>query len=973
VSSGMNFVYTAGRWQLDLRRSELRADGVAIPIGMRAFEVIVVLAKSAGQVVLKDDLMRAVWPGMIVEEATLWVHVSAIRRALGPDRSMLRTVSRRGYRLMGNWIVSPIEVSPSDPRGEGVEARAPQPLTNIPETPHDLIGRAAALEKLLDLSSAYRAITLTGPGGIGKTVLALEVARRLLGQFAGNGWFIDLSSLADPSLLTSAVATTIGFRLGGDAITPQTIGRAIGQTKLLLVLDNCEHVIEAASSLAEVILRFCPKVSILSTSRETLQIGGEYVYRVPPLTIPSGGSQTPATILGYSAVQLFIARTKTLRSDFSPDDAALSRIASICEHLDGIPLALEFASACTAAIGIQEIEDRLTDRFGLLTGGRRTAPQRHQTLAATLEWSYQLLPEWERLLLRHLAVFRGGFTLDAVISVVGSGLAAPEVVKGVRNLVTKSLVTTEGSSAVDRLRLLETTRAYAARELDAKGEIQTARRNHAHYFRDLLVLATAGSRISPSIPPVIGRSAEIDNIRAALDWAFSPAGDPTVGVALTAMYAPVWLHLSLLQETKERVEHALANLGSQPDLPLVVQMKLQIALGVALIFMMGPMTKIRTLIKFSLQAAQHLNDEGVELQALWGLWVLDTGIEEIRAGLSTVEQFEQVAHRIGDPGLVAFADRLAGYTFHLAGEHKEAGSRFRQVIDAPSASTAPRYTILNFDHRAVSRAGLAATLCLQGFIDQAVHESQASLSEALATRQLVSTHEVIRLAVFPVAVVVGDFAAAGRAIAMLVDLATSQNATYWVILAQFLKGELAVRLGEFASGVALLRNAFDLCGKHGWTPRYCQFLAVLAEGLAGLGQVNEALLTIDTALGKAHRGGEFVYAPEILRTKGELILKDHAKGSKDAAESSFRNAIEMARRQGALLWELRATVSLARLKAQHGRQDEARSELSQVYDQFTEGFDFSDLRAAKSMLSQLIAGDRTIYMFPPAEHGHDWT
>ena len=393
VSSGVNSVYTSGRWQVDLHRRELRADGLLVPIGMRAFEIIEVLVKSAGALVAKDDLMRAVWPAAIVEEATVWVHIWAIRRAFGPDRLMLRTVSRRGYRLVGNWAGLPHDASPSDTKVGGVDRRAPQPLTNIPETPHDLIGRTAAIQRLLDLSSAYRTITLTGPGGIGKTVLALEVARRLLPQFSGNGWFIDLSSLSDASLLASAVAATIGLRLGGDAITPQTIGRAIGQTKLLLVLDNCEHVIEAASSLAEVIVRFCPHVSVPSTSRETLQIGGEYLYRVPSLTTPSGGSLKPDAILGYSAVQLFIARTKVLCSDFSPDEAALSRIASICEGLDGMPLAIEFASACAAAIGLQEIENRLSDRFGLLTGGRRTAPPRHQTLAATLEWSYYLLAE----------------------------------------------------------------------------------------------------------------------------------------------------------------------------------------------------------------------------------------------------------------------------------------------------------------------------------------------------------------------------------------------------------------------------------------------------------------------------------------------------------------------------------------------------------------------------------------------------
>ena len=965
MSSSMSLIYTAGRWQVDLHRRELRADGRPVPIGMRAFEIIEVLVQFAGTVVTKDDLMRAVWPGAIVEEATLWVHISAIRRALGADRLMLRTVSRRGYRLMGNWAATPSDAAPGD---DAVDAggRAHRQSTNIPETQLDLIGRSAEIQSLLDLSSAYRAITLTGPGGIGKTALALAVAQKLLPGFDGKGWFVDLSSLSDPSLLASAVAAAIGLRLGGDAITAQTIGQAIGRTKLLLILDNCEHVIEAASSLADIIVRFCPHVSIVSTSRETLQIAGEYVYRVPPLMTPPSGNQDSETILQYSAIQLFLVRTKALCLDFTPDGAALCRIASICASLDGIPLAIEFASACAASIGLREIEHRLADRFGLLTGGRRTAPPRHQTLAATLEWSYQLLSGWEQLLLRHLAVFRGGFTLNAAISVVGGGLAAPsDVVKGVRNLVTKSLVASDGPAVAGRLRLLETTRAYASRELDAKGETQSARKHHAQYFRDFLA---ASAQASHSTPSIIEQGREIDNVRAALDWAFSAAGDPAVGVALTAMYAPMLLHLSLLLETKDRVEQALANLSVQPDWPLMIRMKLHAALGVTLIFMMGPMTRIRSAINLALQAARHLNDEGTELQALWAVWVLDTGVGNIRDGQSTVEQFEHLARRLGDPGLVAFADRLAGYTLHLAGAHRDAERRFRQVIDAPSIPATERYTILNFDHHAVSRAGLAVTLYLQGFIDRAADESQASLDEALATRHLVSTYEVIRLAVFPIAVMAEDFAAAEQAIALLVDLAASQNATYWIILGQFQKGELAVRRGAFAPGVALLRDAFDRCRGNGWASRYSQFLAVLAEGLAGLGHLSEALSTIETALARAQRGGELIYAPEILRTQGELLLKLGRPGPA-TAEGCFRQAIHMARQQGALLWELRATLSLARLKAQLGQREEARLALSLIYNRFTEGFESGDLRAARRLLAELLTGEQAVRLLPSPGRG----
>ncbi len=626
----MNLVYTAGRWQVDLERHELLADGVRVPIGMRAFEIIEVLVQSAGKLVTKDDLMRAVWPGAIVEEATLWVHISAIRRALGEDRPMLRTVSRHGYRLVGNWTATRKDPSPAGARHESLNMPVQQHFSNIPEAVHDLIGRATVIQKLLDLSTAYRAITLTGAGGIGKTVLALEVARRLTPSFEGNCWLVDLSSIFDPNLVASAVAATVGLRLNGDAISPENIARAIGRRRLLLVIDNCEHIIEAASSLIETIVNFCPQVSILSTSREFLQIRGEHVFRVPSLEAPSTGDDESKPVLGYSAVQLFIARTRALHSDFTPSDVHLSLIASICKRLDGVPLAIEFASACAATIGLQEIAARLDDRFGLLTAGRRTAPPRQQTLAATLEWSYQLLPMWERRLLRHLAVFRGGFTIDAAIAVAsGSGADSLDVLRGIRNLVAKSLVATEGSP-VSRWRLLETTREYADRELEAQGETDEALRRHAQYFRDLTVRAASESSRSGFLSIVVQHSREIDNVRAALEWSFSPVGDTAIGIALAARYAPVWLYLSLLPETKEQVERALASLGPDPEALQLIRMKLQFALGLALVFTMGLAESIKSTLGFALDTARELGDVQTELQALWPLWILEIGLGEIR-------------------------------------------------------------------------------------------------------------------------------------------------------------------------------------------------------------------------------------------------------------------------------------------------------------------------------------------------------
>src|SRR3984885_12256503 len=388
-----------------------------------------------------------VWPGAPVGEGTIHVHISAVRKALGQDRDLLKTASGRGYRLLGNWTpqqrettAPPVYFSPTRTSG------APPP-NNFPPLISRLVGRAAAAQFVRDLVSAYRVVTLTGPGGIGKTSLAIKAVRYLLPDFEDGGGLVELASLSDPGLVPSTVASTLGLKVTGE-ISAESVARAIGARHLLLVLDNCEHVIDAAANLAETLTRLSPRTTIVATSREVLRIDGESVYRVPPLEVPAVGQAAPDYIMQYSAVELFVARTKALNAGFSPAAEDLVSIATICRHLDGMPLAIEFAAARAAALSVQGVAAGLHDRFALLTAGRRTALPRQRTLRATLDWSHELLPETERRLLRRLAVFAGGFTADAATAVMtDTGFDAAAVLDGIGNLVAKSWVALDKSGA----------------------------------------------------------------------------------------------------------------------------------------------------------------------------------------------------------------------------------------------------------------------------------------------------------------------------------------------------------------------------------------------------------------------------------------------------------------------------------------------------------------------------------------------
>jgi predicted ATPase/DNA-binding winged helix-turn-helix (wHTH) protein len=462
-----------GRFRLVLRSRELSADGVPVPIGNRAIDVLMALIEARGELVTKDELLRRVWPKMTVEENNLQFQISTLRKALGKDRGFIKTVCRRGYRFIAQFATRALE---RDVLSEPVDGSAAlcdlRPATNVPTPASDLIGRETQLSEVAALVDANRLVTLVGAGGIGKTRLGVEIARCLLPNFADGVWIAELGPLSDPALVPGAIAAALGL---SDAAEPwERLAASLSSKHLLLVLDNCEHLIDAAANVAESLLHISPSLHVIATSREPLRAEGEWVYRVPPLDVPPDGIDGIEEVLQHSAAKLFAARARAAGLCFATNNHVAAATATICRHLDGIPLAIELASKTAAVLGVEALASRLDERFNLLTDGPRTAPPRHQTLRAALDWSYATLTDFERAVMRRISVLGSEFTIEAASTVAASGdIATSDVMHCLTSLVAKSLVASDVAGPVPRYRMLETTRVYAMDKLAESGEFET--------------------------------------------------------------------------------------------------------------------------------------------------------------------------------------------------------------------------------------------------------------------------------------------------------------------------------------------------------------------------------------------------------------------------------------------------------------------------------------------------------------------
>jgi predicted ATPase/DNA-binding winged helix-turn-helix (wHTH) protein len=944
AADGLSF----GPFHLVASERLLTKGGAPLALGSRALDILIVLISTPNKIVGKKDLMARVWPDVIVEEGSLRFHMANLRKALGDGKDGARyiaTLPGRGY-----CFVAPVSRS-SSPRDAAPIIVTDFAHANLPSRLSRMVGRDSDILKLSAQLNAARFVTIVGAGGVGKTTVAIAVGHHLIEAFAGAVLFVDLGMLGNPGLVTTAIASMLGLSVQSDDATPNLIAY-LRNKRILLILDTCEHLIEAVAPLAASIIDAASQVHILATSREALRVESEHIYRLDALACPPDDpSLTAAIVRTFPATQLFVERAVASGAHFDVSDAEAVIVASICRKLDGVALAIELAARHVESYGLQQTAALLDQRLTLLWLGSRTAPPRQKTLQATLDWSFGLLSERERVVLRRLAAFVGHFTLDAALEVVTSAtLDRSAVFSAIDSLVAKSIVATRPIGAMMRYRLLDTTRAYV---LDIKiddAEAADLAVRHAAYYRRWLEQAGIEWSSLATGEERIPHFAAVNNVRAALEWCFGADGNTDIGVGLAAAAAPVFLAMSLLPECHRWSERAVFALDDAA-LGGLDEMHLQAALGVSLMFMRGGRNAARVALERSLAIAEAHGDALDQVRLLGPLNMFHLRTGNFITALHCAKRCSAAIATVEDSVAAAVAHSILGISLHLRGDLGDARAELEAALDR--GPRAPRSTTvyLGFEGKILAKAILARNLWLQGHPDQAMERARQAVEEAAAMDHSL-TLAIALIWATSVFLWAGERPRAEAYIDMLIALAESHSLAPYLLVARGFKSDIAIRRGDARGGVESLRSSLQKLHAAPYELLTTELNLALARGLSAIGQVDEAISLIDRSLDHVETNGNLLYMPELLRVKGAILLQ-RPELNRDDAETCLLRALELSRRQGALAWELRIAIDVATLMAGRGEIDRAREVLRPVFAHFVEGLDTADLKAAERLLATL--------------------
>jgi predicted ATPase len=925
---------TFGPFQLLTKAKVLFEANKPVRLGARAMQILLELVGQAGQTVSKRELIARVWPGSLIEESNLRVHITALRRVLGDGCNGARYIlndSGRGYSFL----------APVRPIGR---AGAPAPLATqksslIPAPRSRIVGRDETIRAIADQVLRRRLLTIAGSGGVGKTAVAVAVAHRILDAESHSVVFVDLAAIDDPALVPAALATSIGVSI----VTSDPLGSLVavlGDSRILLVLDNCEHLIGQVAALVEKILKGTTHLRILATSREPLLTEREWVYRLAPLPVPAEIGVLPATqAMSSPAVQLFVELASAGSDSFALTDANVETVIRICRDLDGLPLALELVAAQLPVFGLEGLAAQLSDHLLLLTRGRRPTRPQHASIRAMLDWSYGMLGAEEQKLLRAVAVFKSAFPVESATAVAfGSETVRGDVLETLLSLAEKSFIVSDVSGPDVLYRLLHLTRAYATEKLVAAREEDIVLRRHAERCCAVLDAAQAEWESVTREEWLSRYRYMMDDVRAALDWAFSVRGDLDLGVALTTVSLPFGFQLCQIAEFKRRAELALERLSHAAPPQWVAELRLNVALGVVYKNTEDSEEGFLRAYARAEELADRVGIAKYKVETLVARTVSNLEKGDTPAALAASDELLNIAAQMCDPVAQLIADRAAAQARHFAGQQARAREFANRVLAHAARSIPLAYSHAAIDHRVWMRIVQARALWLEGLPDQATLVAEESLQFAVSDGPFAKC-QALALAAAPIAFWRGDLAVARGLVEDLVQHCRRYTLSRWLKLGLCYELAASVLTGDSAS--SLHRGSH---GPFAWpaNPLHYDLLATICDDWVD-----------SETIRRAERGLSGWCIPEVLRVAGELALRSGEPGAQAKATGYFQRSLQIAAEQRALAWELRTTISLARLWQNEGRSAQARTALAAVSARFSEGFATADLIRARRLLETM--------------------
>lgn len=936
-------VYLFGPFRLFPRRQLLMQGDRRVQLGARAFELLNLMVQRSGEVVGRDELVSAAWPNVFVHDSNLKVNMWSLRRSLGDTQKQptyIATVAGRGYRF-----VSAVQTGTAKVIDESAPVEAAR-MRGLPPQPH-IVGRESDIADILSSLRGRRHVTVVGTGGVGKTTAAVAAAQAFAEECPDGVCFVDFSTSEDPALVPAALAAALGLR-GDPADALTAVIGFLDQRQVLVLLDNCEHVLQGVAAFTRAFMARGGRSTLLATSREALDTPGEHVVWLGPLACPeSDEGLGMGEIMQFPAVDLF-ARRASEWAGYELVDADCTAVVQICRALDGLPLAIELAASKAERHAMQDLLAMLDRHLSVPIAHSPRAP-RQETLLATIDWSYRLLSPNEATIFGLVSVFADAFELEDIVAVAATANLRPaHVTTGVGGLVAKSLLTAQASGAGLRYQLLDSTRRYATTRRLESGLDRPARRGHAQRILALFEQSEAewGWRDGEDwTQRYLGR---IGDVRAALAWLFGDGGDAALGVRLTVATIPLWFEKSLISETQHRVEMALDHaekIGSSD----LLKAKLAISRAWCMNYARTFVPEIEHIWLTALALAKRAGNLAFELQSLAGLAIYYGRVGRIRQTIERLEEFRTLCARHQDWSLAPEGERLLAWAKANTGDLTASLAILERLAAAhPRVGKGSRMAGFQVDRYIGIRCYIPVLAWVSGRPDYGAAVARAAIEAAESTGHLLSQSNVLALAGCPVALLNGDIEFLERCTTRLQSILEIETLANWIPMQRFFAAALDDLRGQAGAAVRM-RSAIDQLIETRFVRGIAGFLNVLAEILVREGRLDEASDAIVEAIRYEGQQGVRLRRPELMRVEAQILQQ---AGSPVRAESLFRNALDEAHAIDALSYELRIATDLATLYLETGRSDEATGLLLPIYRRFGEGFATRDLMAADKLLQR---------------------